>query len=1186
MEKNPVFHASWLRRQINVISLAMKLLTLLIFTGSMALSASTYSQKTKIDLKFENSTLTEILTSIEKTSEFIFIYNQNVVNSDLKRTIIVKDENIEKVLSLLFEGADISFRIDDRQVFLYKKDDQKSLEFINAGINSQQPQKKEISGSVKDSKGQPLPGVSVVVKGTTIGVITDNEGNFKISVPNDSRTIVFSFIGMKVQEISIEGKSMITVAMVEEAVGINEVVVVGYGEMRKKDMTGSVSSFNPDDRDGAKQSSVDKMLQGKIAGVNVRSTTATPGAAVSVIIRGANSLRGDNQPLYVIDNIPIASTTQDAASAFSGGDLQIAQNPLLSLNPEDIASVEILKDASATAIYGSRGANGVILITTKKGKAGKADISFTTSFSLSQPAKLHEMLGLTDYAKFMNSRQNTLAATQYFFEGDQVRYVLSGQGASYNSANPDTYFTLENHNWQNEIYRSAFSKNYGIKISGGSEKLKYYFSAGFKDIQGLVKQTGMKQGNFRLNLNANLTDRLSIDFIVNGSMRSNDMMQGADLLKGTASGSITRTAIDAAPHLIPAAAQTSEFETKTTIWSWLDDYDDLTSEKTFSGSTNLRYKISNTLSYNLRMGGNTRFMNRDRWFGLQLFKGANENGSLGISDLRASNYTVENLLNFNKNFTPYFRLNSFIGATYDDYNSLNKLYTGNNFNIYSLRTKGLHLANNVVVLTPAQKDYQLASYLGRANMVFLDGRYIATVNFRADGSSKFKQDKWGYFPSTAMAWSMQDENFIKQIQFINQLKLRAGWGITGNQSIEPYSTINDYGITTNTSATDLGGKALATSITRLANENLTWETTNAWNFGIDFSLFNQRLSGSVDLYQKTTKNLLVQKDIPSSTGFTSITVNQGSLANKGIEIVLSGVLIKKKDLVWDISGNIAFNKGQVLDFGLPEAQWGIHKLKAFVGNNLGSSYYVNPANIFAVGYEPAMFWGYKTAGIIQDIEEIAYIDASGNKQYTKYSVISGGASPKPGDVKFVDLNNDGVVNEKDRTFIGNPNPNYTFGFQTTLTYKNISLSASFNGVQGRDILNANRYSEFQPGQASSNIRKEVYQNMWTTENKSNLYPSVNSQRFNSISDLIVEDGSFLRCSDVTLSYDLPKGIAGKLRLTKINFYLTGQNLFLITKYKGYDPDVDSFAFDGMRQGIDWSGFPGAKAYTFGFKVTF
>lgn len=1173
-----------------IIRIMRLILFFIVVNSSMIFSALSYSQNTKLSVNLKNATVKEVIKAIENQSDILFFYREGQIDLNRRVSIHSDAKQLKEILDEIFNGTDNIYIISDRQVVIGRaprRELKAQLTALQKDIKTiiEQPQQKEITGLVTDSSGEPLPGVTIVVKGTTKGTITDTDGRYSLRDVPGNATLVFSFVGMKNQELPVSGKAVINIVMEEESIGLNEVLVVGYGEMRRKDLTGSVSSLDPNEIESTKYSSIDKLMQGRVAGVSVSSTTSTPGAAVSVIIRGANSFRGDNQPLYVIDNVPIASTTQDAATAFGSDDLQIAQNPLLSIDPQDIESVEILKDASATAIYGSRGANGVVLITTKKGKEGAARISFTSNLTVSQSVNLHHMLGLKDYASYQNAQENSLAATQYFFAGDEVRYVYSGKGESYDANNPNTYFVLEEHNWQDEVYRSAFSQNYGLNVSGGDPTLKYFLSAGYKDIRGLVSTTGMKQGNVRLNLLIKLTRRLDINVIAGSSVRTNDMMQGGDLLKGGASGSITRAAIDAAPHIIPAD-ETTEIGQRITVYSWLDDYDDLTKDKNFNGSADIHYKLSDAISYNLRMGGNMRFMNRARWYGLETFKGNNENGSLGISDLTASNYTIENLLNFNKKFNRVFRLNSVIGATYDDYNSLNKLYYGKDFDIYILRTKGMQLANNAVVETPAQKDYQLASFLGRGNMVFFDGRYIATVNFRADGSSKFQKKKWGYFPSLALAWGMQEEKFIQNLAIVDQLKLRAGWGITGNQGISPYSTINDYTISGNTYANEMGEKELAASLSRLANTDLTWETTEAWNAGMDFSLFKNRLSGSLDVYKKITKDLLIEKEIPGSAGFSSIVVNQGKLQNRGVELVLSGDLIRTKKIDWEVSGNISFNKGKVLDIGLPKSEWGIHTLKAFSGSQLGQSYYQEAPNIFAEGFEPALFWGYKTDGIVQDKSDLAYTDAEGNTGYTTYSIISGGNDPQPGDVKFVDLNHDGVVNDLDKTFIGNPNPDFTYGFQTNFSYGGFILSVQFTGVHGNNVLNANRYTEFQPGIGTTNIRQEVYDHAWTAENKSNLYPSVTSQRFGSISDLIIEDGSYLRCSDVSLSYDIPMRFTHKLSLSKINLFISGQNLFIITHYKGYDPDVNSFAFDGLRQGIDWNGFPSARAFSFGFNVTF
>ncbi|MGL5319123.1 MAG: SusC/RagA family TonB-linked outer membrane protein, partial [Bacteroidales bacterium] len=438
-------------------------------------------------------------------------------------------------------------------------------------------QSRIVKGSVFDDLKLGMPGVNVVVKGTTNGTITDFDGNYSISVPGDKAVLVYSFMGYISQEIQVEKRTQINVVLKEDSKQLDEIVVVGYGEVRKKDLTGAVAQLKPSESESQIFTSVDNILQGKIAGVSINSSGSTPGGAVSVQIRGANSLRGDNQPLYVIDNIPMASTAEGAANGV--GDFQAAQNPLTSLNPQDIESIEVLKDASATAIYGARGANGVILITTKKGSKGKTNISVNANLSVARATRLPELLGLSDYAKYRNE-QNAGTYQQYYFQGDEIHYSTTGE--NYDPSNPSTFHILNEVNWLDKIFRQSFSQNYNVSINGGGERTTYFFSAGFKDIEGLVEKTGLQQGDLRLNLTSKLNDRLKVNLNLNGSIKQNDMMSGGDT-KGGASGSILRNAIDAAPHDKIIDANTLP-EERSTALSWIEDYDDKTLSKVFRAS--------------------------------------------------------------------------------------------------------------------------------------------------------------------------------------------------------------------------------------------------------------------------------------------------------------------------------------------------------------------------------------------------------------------------------------------------------------------------------------------------------------------------------------------------------------------------------------------------------------------------
>ena len=573
-----------------------------------------------------------------------------------------------------------------------------------------------VTGQVVDEKGESVIGATVQVKGTSDGTITDFDGNFSLKA-KVGNTLVVSYVGYSTQEVKISKQTGNRIVLKEDAEVLDEVVVVGYGTARKGDLTGALTTMKPDANDAAKATSLDNLLSGKVAGLVVSSSSAMAGSASSITIRGASSLRGDNQPLYVIDNVPQASAGEFASSGISG-DFQINQDPLASLNPSDIEDITILKDASSTAIYGSRGANGVILITTKKGKQGKAKVNVSANFTIAEPSKLLEMTNLYEHAAYINSRVSN-GQYPFYVVGDEVRYVFNDALANYDPNNPATYHIINYRNWQKEIYTSAFSQNYSLSVSGGTDKTTYYISANFKDINGTVKQTGLKQGDLRANIGMDLSKSVHLNMTLSGSLRQNNMMAGGSTLGGSTTA-ISRTALDYAPFEMPDGDPSFSSENKTTIFSWLNDYEDIANDKTFNASMDLSWNIMKGLRYNLRVGGNLNINDRKRWYGLQLYQGMNNNGYLALTDLNKSNVSIENVLNYNTKLGSVATLDATVGVTYDDYNFLNENTNGSQFTMFDLRENGLHMAGNVQHLAPIQKDYQLLSYLGRINLTFLD----------------------------------------------------------------------------------------------------------------------------------------------------------------------------------------------------------------------------------------------------------------------------------------------------------------------------------------------------------------------------------------------------------------------------------------------------------------------------------
>lgn len=1044
-------------------------------------------------------------------------------------------------------------------------------------------QARKLSGVVKDDKGGELPGASVVVKGTTTGTMTGMNGEFSLANAKKGDIIVFSFVGMASQEIKWDGSKVLNVTLKDDSKMLDDLVVVAYGSTRKKDLTGALSTMKPDLAEAAAATSVDGLLGGKVAGLVVNAAAATPGAASSVTIRGASSLRGDNQPLYVIDNIPQASTGEFAGSGINS-DFQVAQDPLSSLNPNDIENITVLKDASSTAIYGSRGANGVILITTKKGRRGKARVNASANFTIAEATRLIPMVNLSEYADFMNARVND-GRYQYYKAKDGVRYVFNENIDKYIAEpnNSENYRLLEEHNWQKELYRSALSQNYSLTVNGGADKITYYLSGNFRNVEGIVRATGLKQGDLRANLSADLTSRLKLNVSLSGSIRENNMMSGGSTLGGATSAA-SRMALDQRPFFIVNPSDSEAFQ--ASIEDWITDYVDLAQDRTFKASADLTWRISDRFSYNLRTGANLNNNERNRWYGKKLYHGQNNNGYLSNSHLEKSNFTIENVLNYNVQLGKDIRLDATAGITYDDYNFLNRITIGTNFSSYQFQEKGMHKAQTVTPMMPIQKDYQLLSYLGRINLSLWD-KLLLTASLRADGSSKFaKGNRWGFFPSASVAYRLEQEEFIKSLGVFEQLKLRLSYGVTGNQAIDPYQTFSTYATDPKKSyGNGTGGAVHTLVISNLSNSGLKWEQTASWNAGLDFSLLGSRLSGSLDFYTKKTSDLLISRQLPGSAGFASTLYNQGGLENKGFELSLKADILKSKTWNWTVSGNIGVNKSRITDLGMDPIQMGALGARVgYYGNRIGDKLGAE-SHVFLSGEAPGLFFGLQTQGIIrpEDVTDqgIRYTKPDGTDgYYTKANNVT----PKAGDLRFVDLNGDGIVDSKDRTIIGDPNPDFTYGIQTRLAYKSLYLSAAFTGVQGIDRFNTNTFYIGLLNKDVTNITRDAFANMWSLENLNGTQPAITYGRADGTIDRYIEDASYLRLSDLTLGYTLPAKLTKKFGVQNLALTFSVKNVFVITNYTGYDPEVNSMAFDGLRPGVDLSSFPTPRSFVLGLNV--
>ena len=1040
-------------------------------------------------------------------------------------------------------------------------------------------QGKIVSGVVNDDMGGPLPGATVQVKGSeSIGSITDFDGKFTIAIRDGETRIIVSYVGYVSQEIDIEGQNNILVSLEQDVSELEEVVVIGYGTVLKKDLTGSVSSVKVSETISRQSTTVDQLLQGRAAGVQVTQNAANPGSGISVRIRGTSSLRGNNEPLYVVDGIIISSASEDVVATGGNNTGQEQQNGLNGINPRDIEDIQVLKDASATAIYGSRGANGVILITTKKGTPNEVKTNFFVNTSMRSVTKTYDVLDAFDYARYRNESSLRTTATgfpAFHIENNQLYQIVNNDG---NVSISDTPVTTVD--WQDELLNLSTSLSVGGSVSGGSDNGNYYLSAGFNDQKGLAKNSSFKSGDIRLNLNQTLSPKIKINARLSGFFSSTDFAEGGDLI-GSANQSFIRNLLSFRP-ILPDGLEDAENIDDLGIsspYSFIEDFEDKSNENRFFGSLTATFDLGlKGLSYQVRAGGNIRTKERRRFYGLTTFVGLNANGQLQLSNMNASSFQVVNTLRFNRTFNRKHRINSVFGLTYDQRTTKNMTYVVQDFVTLEKTTEQPFLGQ--VISSPLanlDRETKLFSILGRVNYAF-NNKYIITASFRRDGVSKFLEDqRYGFFPSVALAWNAHREGFIKNIDAIDQLKLRVGWGQIGNHGIGAYGTLSNYGINSSVLyGTPTNGTSVPLILNNIANATLTWETTEQSNIGVDFSLADGLVTGTVDAYDKTTKDLLVSSNIAPSTGFSNLIVNRGELSNKGLEIALQVNPISTDDLDISFGGNIAFNETRIEGLSSqplsPILIDGSYEDRRFyLGNTISrGNYFKYPANIFIEGEETALFYGFETDGIYQTGDTTV-----------------GGA--QAGDVRIIDQNGDNIIDISDRTIIGNPNPDYTFGINLSVRYKSFSLSALVNGVYGNDIVNGNL---IQMGNAEGlfrNILSDAYHGAWRPEKPSNSYPRIgylgnDGPEFLAISDRYVEDGSYLRLNNVTLGYDLP--INENNTIKGANIYVTGQNLLTLTNYSGYDPEITSFMWTGLISGVDWNGPPNSRNILIGLNLNF
>ncbi len=1022
-----------------------------------------------------------------------------------------------------------------------------------------------ITGKVTDDAG-PLPGTNVTIKGTTKGTVTDLDGAFSLKA-SPSDTIVFSYIGYYTQSMVVGDKKSFFVQLRPDNANLDEVVVVGYGSMKKSDLTGASTTVTVNENVARQTASVDNLLMGRSSGVTVVSNGGNPGEAASVRIRGTNSLRGNNEPLYVVDGVVVTTAGEDVAMGTSdGNESQQAISGLAGINPADIESMEVLKDASATAIYGSRGSNGVILITTKQGKKGEMKVDAFVTTGISVINKKMDVLSGTDYAQYRNevSMMNGDKPSYYVNNGEVYPVSFDDNGTPTIGDQP-----YKQVNWQDEIYQPGMLYNAGASVSGGTKKGKYYVSTTYNNVGGIVENSNTQSGNIRVNITQNVTDKFKVDARMSlYSAKYNFAQSGS---KGGSNRSLTKSLVTFNPLV---GDDVEDFQNDLEVsnpLSWIHDFEDVTSDFRTQASLNLTYKLPiKGLRIQVRGASDILMRERKRWYGITTFPGKQNNGRLNMSGMKRYGYVVDNLLLYNRTFHKKHSINATLGYVFDGKYREDKVYEVVDFITYEFTINGPQygqLATVPLITYPSTEN--MSSFLARFNYSF-KSKYSVTATFRADGSSKFAEgNKFSYFPSFSFAWRISEEDFMKNASAISNLKLRAGWGLTGNQAIKPYQTYSNYGVGYYPNPDNSTGIIFYPK--NIPNPDLKWETTSQFNVGLDYGFFNDRLYGAIDVYYKETYDLLQQIALPPSGGYKSMLINRGSISNKGIDLSLTGVAVSSNDVFLSIGGNFSVNRNEILELGIPESpvyMEGEERMESFyLGDNISTGQYFKcPANIFMAGQPIGMFYGWQTDGIYQEGDE---------------DILDG---YQPGDVKIIDQDGDGEITLNDRTIIGNPNPDFTYGINLDFTYKRFSVNVLTYGVYGNQIANGNGLRYYYANGDAQNIFPAAYHEAWRPDRPSNQYARIgfSEEKYSAITDRIIEDGSYFRLSNLTIGYDIPVG----KHIEKLHIYASAQNLFTITGYTGYEPNITSFQNNGNIQGVDWNSFPNVRTYLIGLNITF
>ena len=991
--------------------------------------------------------------------------------------------------------------------------------------------KKNVNGTIVDKDGNPLIGVTIFEKGTDNGCITDFNGQYQLSLSNRDAVIVISYVGYKTQEL--KGDQLVEkIVLEEDAVALDELVVVGYAVQKKKELTGSTSSLKASDKKLSVTTSLDQMMQGNLSGVNITNASGMPGGAVRVSIRGVGSINGSNEPLFVIDGIPVSNSDNSGVNGRFGGSVQ---NPLSMLNPNDIESIDVLKDAAATAIYGSRATNGVVMVTTKRGKKGQRTIvNLSASYGLQSLPKEIEMADSDLYLTVRNEAVNNYNTQNNLKPGDNLYKTLE---VNPRPGQPDT-------DWIDLItHDQAAVQNYEVSVSSGSEKTRFYSSLGYFDQEGIILTNRFRRYSLRTNVDHDISNAFQTGVSIALSKTINNRVPNDNVGNGIFTRSIEQRPFDVpfkedGRYMIGGVdiprhnGVLNEQKSKNEWYRVL-------------ANAYLTIKLLEGLEYKLSLSGDIRYSNDY----LKLTKDHPYGSPKGeITDYRSmmQNYLIDNTLTYTKQIKD-FNFTALGGYSMQEINTDASSIVGKDFP--SSQFDYINAAGRINSASTTGGKNRLISTFFRLNMGYAD-RYLFTFSIRADGSSKFADgNQWGTFPSVSGAWRISNESFFPKDGIISDLKLRASWGMTGNQEgIGNYDSRSLANGGHNYNGQD------GIAITTLANPDLKWEKSDQTNIGLDLSLFNDRVTVGMDYFIKNTKDLLYDRPLHTTTGFSSITQNIGSMRNTGFEFNVESHNIMNDRFSWDTQFNISTIKNKLTSL--------IDEKPIPVGNH-----------VLQVGQPIGSFYMYKMDGIYQDNQEVP------EKLYAK--------GVRAGDIKYADKDNDGDLTPADKEIVGKPLPDFFGGLTNRFRYGNFDLTIFNTFSVGNDVYATGMGGIDAVGHNNYGMRKDIAANRWTGPGTNNSIPRAMISTHNTqASTYLLHDGSYFKFKDVTLGYTLPSNLTQKLNISNMRVYLSAQNLWTISSYPGYDPEVSYSVNNSKTMGEDAMTVPQLRTFVCGFNLTF